>query len=147
MTLKEPFENSLFIRLGAAFAAGAALAWAVSQSTRVSLRDRDIAAMNQQIAKQEKTISELKALYEPYLKQISQLLADKQILEDNAKASQETFKKWQEAQDLWIKQNDQLQKLVNSYSKNCSIISEIRALDKRKATLDENVRFTTGHFC
>jgi hypothetical protein len=57
--------------------------------------------------------------------------------------SRPTLQKWQEAEKAWIKNNDQLQKLVTSYSNNCSIISEIRALDKRKAIFDENVR--NGH--
>jgi Tfp pilus assembly protein PilN len=65
MTLKEEFENSLLIRICVVFAAGAALAWAVSQNIQVNPRERDITALKQRIVELEKTISDLNAMHEP----------------------------------------------------------------------------------
>jgi hypothetical protein len=115
MSLKEELENSLLLRLCGAFAAGVALGWLVSQNIQVSPRDRDIAVLKQRVDEKEKTINYLNAQDEPYRKQISQLLADQELLQKQANTMKELLETYNKSTDnnfsatrqCWSKGNEE----------------------------------------
>ena len=119
-----------------------------SETFQVEPRNQYIAHLREQVAERGEIIKDWKDACEPIstnYKTLEGHLAECQnTLKQWSVDGKNTIKQWQDALEGWKKQNSELQKTVNSYVSNCSIISEIRALDKRKATID-NWRGDTGY--
>jgi hypothetical protein len=126
----------------------AATAWVASEAFRVAPRDKSIAFLAEEVAKRSKLISEWKEAYEIHQKQSELLLENNKTLgktcEDAITKCQSDFNQCQtRSQEClnvigkWEKHSAELQKTVNSYASNGSIISEIRALDKRKSAIED----------
>jgi hypothetical protein len=128
----------------------AAAVWIASEIIQVEPRDQYIAFLTEEVAKRNKIVSEWREAYETHQKQSELLLGNNKTLgktcEEAITKCQSDFNKCQSRSQeclnvvgKWEKHSAELQKTVNSYVTNCSIISEIRNLDKRKSTIDDNL--------
>jgi len=97
------------------------------------------ARLHQQVAALQHDLHELKAAREAAHKSIQQLLTEKQQLEDTLMVANESLQQWHDQLQGWQRHNADLQKAVNLYTKNCSILAEVRSLDSRKAHMDANL--------
>jgi hypothetical protein len=125
--------------------------WVTSQKIKVVPLEAQVAKLEEEGAELRKIVSDWRDAYKSYRDQNAPLLENYKKFESylaecqsNLKQwsaeSQNSHKQWKDALEVCRKENSGLQKTVNSYVSNCSIISEIRALDKRKATIDSNVQ-------
>jgi hypothetical protein len=161
MGWKDYLENNPLVIISGAIVFAGGIGWTVSEKIRVEPRDREITSLNKKVDDAQKNLNELNAAYDPYRKQIQQLLAEKQQLENNLtlyqtndKGYKDIIKIWEDMYQKsnkecgdtikqWDKANSDLQKAINKFSANCSIISDIRDLRRRKANLDDLVQ--RGH--
>jgi hypothetical protein len=95
--------------------------WGLSEAIRVT-------PLNQEKERLEKRVAEL---------------SQKNTELNNLVASQGSAKQSQESIADWQNRNAELQKRIEVYKSNCDILSEIRALDKRKLEIDKRERWTS----
>jgi len=135
---KHPIHYFAYTVIAVALAVALAVAW-LSAHYQVNPRDREIAYLKEQLSERDKTISKLEAAREPDRAQINQLLATNQKIENALGAVNADLKQSREAIEGWTSQNAALQKKLDTYATNYSIMSEIRELDKRKSEIEKKI--------
>jgi septation ring formation regulator EzrA len=124
----------------------------VPLKAQVADLEAQVADLEEGIAKRDKIVSDWsearkssqKEIIEPLLENYKKLESHFAECQSNLKQwsaeCQNIHKQWKDAFEGCRKENSEVQKTLNRYVNNCSIISEIRNLDKRKATIDNNVQ-------
>jgi chromosome segregation ATPase len=135
---KHPIHYFAYTVIAVAIAVAFGVAW-LSEHYQVSPRDGEIAYLKEQLSEREKTISKLEAAREPDLVQINQLLATNQKLENDLRVAHADLKQSREVIEGWKSQDAALQKKLETYATNSSIMSEIRELDKRKSDIEKKI--------
>jgi len=121
--------------------------WRISHNRYIAPLKEQVASLEEEIAERDKIISGWSDAYkssrnqnEPLLenyKKLESYLAECQSnLKQWSAESQNIHKQWKDALEVCRKENTGLQKTVNSYVRNCSIIKEYRDLDNRKIQID-----------
>ena len=102
-------------------------------------QQQELARLQQQVAALQHDLRELNAAYAANQQYSQRVLTDKRQLEHTLAASNESLKQWNDRLEGWKMQNAALQKAVNLYTKNCSILAEVRSLESRKTQIDANL--------
>jgi predicted nucleic acid-binding Zn-ribbon protein len=117
MGWKDYLENNPLVIIASAIVIAGGIGWTVSEKIRVEPRDREITSLNKKIDDAQKNLNELNAAYDPYRKQIQQLLAEKQQLENNLtlyqtndKGYRDIIKRWE---DIHQKSNKECGDTIN----------------------------------
>jgi septal ring factor EnvC (AmiA/AmiB activator) len=106
--------------------------WGALEKTRIESLKEQVAFWKEQIAERDKTVVELKAARDPDRKKIDELLATNQKLVNDLAVAKDNLKQSRD-------NNAELQKQLNTYANNSSIISEIRPLEKRQSEIDRAI--------
>lgn len=140
MDLKKQIENHIITVIVGVAIATASTVWIASEQIRVKPLERQIIEYDKKIEPLNNTIKELRNNSDPYRKKV-------EVLENDLSVAQGNLKQWQDAVTAWQKRNSELKQSLNLYASNCSIISEIHALDSRKIELEKDINIYTnaGH--
>ena len=134
---KHPFYYIAVTAIAVATSVAGGVFW-LSEKYRVEPKNERIAYLDKQVQDRDDKISKLNAAYDPDRKQINELLATIQKLENNISVAQDSLKQLRD-------DNAKLQKRIKIYEANGKIFSQIDALDKRKSVIDRNIRNYWGY--
>ena len=121
---KHPFYYIAVTAIAVATTVGCGVFW-LSEKYRVEPKNERAAYLEQQISK-------LRDAYDPDRKQINELSATIQKLENSQAVLQDSLKKS-------YNDNAALQKRIKNYETNSNILSAIRELNKEKSLVDRNL--------
>ena len=118
--------------------------WRMTHDNYVIPLEEQVAHLEEQVTRQSRYIQEMNATCEPNSTLVEQLRASNKTLESNMTQWVDTYQQFPDIVEGWKKGHAELQKTLNSYVANCSILSEVRELDSRKVKT-ENYLMKSGY--